>query len=76
MPRLSNGCRYGGLLPSSPYDPAKNVLPTETVFEHGFYPLQGSFKLEQDPLKVFTQWVEILPTDQIVAIEYIPEDHL
>src|SRR5436189_1714674 len=21
----------------SPYDPAKNVLPTETVFEHGFY---------------------------------------
>ncbi|PYV09730.1 MAG: hypothetical protein DMG07_22485 [Acidobacteria bacterium] len=60
----------------SPYDPAKNVLPTETVFEHGFYPLQGSFKLEQDPLKVFTQWVEILPTDQIVAIEYIPEDHL
>lgn len=60
----------------SPYDPAKNVLPTETVFEHGFYPLQGSFKLQQDALKVFTQWVEILPTDQIVAITYKPEDHL
>ena len=36
----------------SPYDPAKNVLPTEMVFEHGFYPLQGSFKLQQDALKV------------------------
>jgi hypothetical protein len=26
--------------------------------------------------RVFTQWVEILPTDQIVAIDYKPEDHL
>jgi hypothetical protein len=60
----------------SPYDAAKNVLPTEMVYEHGFYPLQGSFKLNEDPLKVFTQWVEILPTDQIVAIDYKPEDHL
>ena len=60
----------------SPYDPAKNVLPTEMVYEHGFYPLQGSFKLDEDPLKVFTQWVEILPTDQVVAIDYKPEDHL
>ena len=60
----------------SPYDPAKNVLPTEMVYEHGFYPLQGSFKLDEDPLRVFTQWVEILPTDQVVAIDYKPEDHL
>ncbi len=60
----------------SPYDAAKNVLPTEMVYEHGFYPLQGSFKLEEDSLKVFTQWVEILPTDQVVAIDYKPEDHL
>jgi hypothetical protein len=61
---------------ASPYDPTKNVLPTEMVFEHGFYPLQGSFKIDEDPLKVFTQWIEVLPTDQIVAINYIPEDHL
>lgn len=60
----------------SPYDPSKFMLPTETVYEHGFYPLQGSFKLDEEPLRVFTQWVEILPTDQIVAIDYKPEDHL
>lgn len=59
-----------------PIDPSRSVLPTELVFEHGFYPLQGSFKADQDPLKVFSQWVEILPTDQLVAVEYDPADHL
>ena len=37
---------------------------------------RGSFKLDEEPLRVFTQWVEILPTDQIVAIDYKPDNHL
>lgn len=59
-------------------DPTKKKLtmPTEVVYEHGFYPLQGGMKLTVEPLKVFTQWLEILPTDQVVALEYHPQDHL
>ncbi len=48
----------------------QSYLPTEKVFEHGFYPLQGSFKAEGSiPFEIFDQWVEILPTDQVVAVE-------
>lgn len=48
----------------------KSYLPTEKVFEHGFYPLQGSFNAGgAQPFEVFDQWVEILPTDQVVAVE-------
>jgi hypothetical protein len=48
----------------------KSYLPTEKVFEHGFNPLQGGFKAGgAQPFEVFDQWVEILPTDQVVAVE-------
>ncbi len=48
----------------------KSYLPTEKVFEHGFDPLQGGFTAGGDePFAVFTQWVEVLPTDQVVAVE-------
>jgi hypothetical protein len=48
----------------------KSYLPTEKVFEHGFYPLQGGFKAGgTQPFEVFDQWVEVLPTDQVVAVE-------
>jgi hypothetical protein len=48
----------------------KSYLPTDLVYEHGFYPLQGGFKAQAgEPFEVFDQWVEILPTDQIVAVE-------
>lgn len=47
-----------------------SYLPTDKVFEHGFYPLQGGFKaIGPEPFEVFDQWVEVLPTDQIVAVE-------
>lgn len=48
----------------------KNVLATETVFETGFDPLQGGFAADGKPFDVFDQWVEVLPTDQVVAVEY------
>src|SRR6266542_925879 len=48
----------------------KRYLPTEKVFEHGFDPLQGGFKAETvEQFALCGQWVEVLPTDQIVAVE-------
>lgn len=74
--QVAKQSQQAGQAAPDPFDPARNVLPTELVFEHGFYPLQGSFKVEEKPLKVFSQWVEILPTDQVVAVEYDPAEHL
>jgi hypothetical protein len=46
------------------------TTPIEKVFEHGFYPLKGGFKAVGDkPFKVSSQWIEILPTDQVVPVE-------
>jgi hypothetical protein len=46
-------------------------LPTESVFEHGFYPLQGGvrFNPQGTAYPIFSQWLEILPTDQVAAVE-------
>jgi hypothetical protein len=46
------------------------ALPTETVFTHGFDPLAGGIKFGANAFEVFSQWTEILPTDQVVATEY------
>jgi hypothetical protein len=56
------------------------ATPIEKVYEHGFYPLQGGFRIDPaganpDPnnknrnFQVFDQWIEILPTDQVVPVE-------
>ncbi|MEV0384984.1 hypothetical protein [Nonomuraea sp. NPDC050643] len=45
-----------------------NTLATEEVFENGFDPLRGGFR-PADPYQVFDQWIEVLPTDQVVAVE-------
>ncbi|MBI2839360.1 MAG: hypothetical protein HYX75_13675 [Acidobacteria bacterium] len=53
-----------------------SYLPTDKVYEHGFYPLQGGFKAQgKEPFEVFDQWIEIVPTDQIapVEVEYDPK---
>lgn len=57
-------------------DPELNYLPTEKVYESGFNPLQGGFTAQeldengnQKPFKIFSQWVEVVPTDQIVPVE-------
>ncbi|MFD4605338.1 hypothetical protein ACFWPQ_45895 [Streptomyces sp. NPDC058464] len=44
------------------------TLAADKVFEHGFDPLAGGFR-PADPWQVFDQWVEVLPTDQIVAVQ-------
>jgi hypothetical protein len=47
-----------------------SYLPMDEVFEKGFDPLKGGFRaVDTEPFQVFDQWVEILPTDQIVAVE-------
>jgi hypothetical protein len=54
--------------------------PIEKVYEHGFYPLQGGFRVnpndpDPDPnnkdknFQIFDQWIEVLPTDQVVPVE-------
>jgi hypothetical protein len=47
-------------------------LPPERVFEFGFDPLDRGFKPLPDQGEVFgmiDQWVEVLPTDQIAAVQ-------
>ena len=52
---------------------ADNVVtstPIDRVYEHGFFPLEGSFRVNVgDNYEIFDQWIEVLPTDQIVPVE-------
>lgn len=53
-------------------DPGNVVTatPIDRVYEHGFYPLQGGFRANVGAnFEVFDQWIEILPTDQVVPVE-------
>jgi len=66
--------------PADPEDASNHFagsLPTEAVFEHGFYPLKGGVHFEGDATEqaIFSQWMEILPTDQVaaLAVEYDPK---
>jgi hypothetical protein len=50
--------------------------PIDRVYEHGFYPLQNSFKANVGGnYEIFDQWIEVLPTDQIVpvSVKYDPK---
>ena len=52
------------------------ATPIDRVYEHGFFPLEGSFRLNVGKnYEIFDQWIEILPTDQIVpvAVKYDPK---
>ncbi len=52
------------------------ATPIDRVYEHGFFPLQRSFRANVDGnYEIFDQWIEILPTDQIVpvAVKYDPK---
>jgi hypothetical protein len=47
-----------------------SATPIEKVYEHGFYPLQGGFKaITEHPFEICSQWIEVLPTDQVVPVE-------
>jgi hypothetical protein len=46
------------------------ATPIDRVYEHGFYPLEGGFRANVGAnYEIFDQWIEILPTDQIVPVE-------
>jgi hypothetical protein len=46
------------------------ATPIDRVYEHGFFPLENSFRLNVGKnYEIFDQWIEILPTDQIVPVE-------
>lgn len=53
-----------------------NTLAADKVFESGFDPLDGGFDAGLPANKVFSQWISVLPTDQIVAVEYAPSNPL
>jgi hypothetical protein len=53
-----------------------NVLESDKVYEYGFSHLVGGFNVNLDPSVPFSQSITILPTDQIVAVEYEPTDLL
>jgi hypothetical protein len=47
-----------------------DYLPTDKVYENGFDPLAGGFVAKPStPYEIFDQWIEVLPTDQIVPVE-------
>lgn len=51
-------------------DNVVSAIPIDKVYEHGFYPLKGGFRASiPGNFKVFSQWVEVLPTDQVVPVE-------
>jgi hypothetical protein len=59
-------------------DDANSVTatPIDRVYEHGFYPLTGSFRANVNGnYEIFDQWIEVLPTDQIVPVpvQYDPK---
>jgi hypothetical protein len=48
------------------------VLESDKVFEHGFDHLAGGFDAGLPANQVFSQWITVLPTDQLVALKYEP----
>lgn len=74
------------LFPESPeVDEAERIsaTPLDRVYEHGFYPLQGSFRArpledagpgEGTNFQIVGQWLEVVPTDQVVpvVVDYDP----
>jgi len=62
-----------GRYPGDEIDDSNRVsaTPVDKVYEHGFYPLQGGFRVapSDESFEVFDQWIEVLPTDQVVPVE-------
>lgn len=50
-------------------DNTVTATPIDRVYEHGFFPLEGSFRANVGKnYEIFDQWTEILPTDQVVPV--------
>ena len=51
-------------------DNVVTATPIDRVYEHGFYPLRGGFRANiSSDYEIFDQWLEVLPTDQVVPVE-------
>ena len=51
-------------------DDRVSATPIDKVYEHGFYPLKGGFRaVTSEAYEIFDQWIEVLPTDQVVPVE-------
>jgi hypothetical protein len=50
-------------------DPS-SMTASDKVWETGFDPLEGGFQATGIPFETCSQWVEVLPTDQVVAVDY------
>lgn len=47
-----------------------SATPIDKVYEHGFYPLVGGFRaVVSENFEICDQWIEVLPTDQVVPVE-------
>jgi hypothetical protein len=44
----------------------------QRVYESGFRAIDGTVRITGEPLEVFAQWVEVVPTRQIVPVPYNP----
>jgi head-tail adaptor len=74
--RISRKHKASNIVARYPEDPTiddrnkVNATPVDRVFEHGFNPIEGGFRVvPQGEFEVFDQWTEVLPTDQIVPVE-------
>ena len=62
--------------PEGPSNHFAGSLPTEAVFEHGFYPLAGGVRsIKRHGSADLLRSLEIMPTDQVAAlqVEYDPK---
>jgi len=53
-------------------DTTVSSTPVDRVFEFGFDPLPGGFRatsLDGSQFEIIDQWIEVVPTDQVVAVE-------
>ena len=73
VPTSARGGEHDQEIPDDPEindDNKVTATPVEKVYEHGFYPLTGGFRVKPGGnFEVFDQWIEVLPTDQVVPVE-------
>jgi hypothetical protein len=50
----------------------ESALAGDKVYETGFEPLEGGFRASGQPFDIYDQWIESVPTDEIVATPYDP----
>ena len=52
-------------------DPDAVYAAGQSVYETGFNPVNGRVRLTGEPLTTFAEWVEVVPTRQVVPVPYV-----